>query len=339
MANGYFVVHNGLTVGNANIASSGAITTTGDINGCAIVAGSTISATSTSTGALKVSGGAGVAGNVYTDALYTTTGLYWAGNAQLIRGGPTSTTSSTAPGGATVNDIWYDTTTDTIYRYTFDGTNTYWVDMNGPTFGYLGANSATAYASNLSVPGLSTLGSVIAGNVIPSANVTYDLGTPTQRWRELWLSGNTIHLGGARITTDTGTGAIAMVPIPTLSNPNPKGLVIDSTGGISQIATTAGQFTASALSSVVTAAQSAGSNFANITVATTATVGRLITTNGVFWANGTAYSSGSGSSGGSGTTLPTDSLGYLYNNGTGSLSWAPVVDYSTATKIAIGKAN
>ena len=42
----------------------------------------------------------------------------------------------------------------------------------------------------------------ITGNLSPSANVTYDLGTPDRRWRDLYLSGNTINLGGASISAD-----------------------------------------------------------------------------------------------------------------------------------------
>jgi len=38
-----------------------------------------------------------------------------------------------------------------------------------------------------------------AGHVLPSANVTYDLGSPTQRWKDLYLSGNTLVLGQANI--------------------------------------------------------------------------------------------------------------------------------------------
>jgi hypothetical protein len=39
----------------------------------------------------------------------------------------------------------------------------------------------------------------IQGNVLPSANVTYDIGSPTQRWRTGYFSANTINLGGATI--------------------------------------------------------------------------------------------------------------------------------------------
>ena len=42
----------------------------------------------------------------------------------------------------------------------------------------------------------------IHGNIIPQANVTYNLGTPTLRWKDLYLAGNTIQLGNATISAN-----------------------------------------------------------------------------------------------------------------------------------------
>ena len=39
----------------------------------------------------------------------------------------------------------------------------------------------------------------VSSSVVPTANVTYDLGADSARWRDLYLSGNTIDLGGAAI--------------------------------------------------------------------------------------------------------------------------------------------
>jgi len=41
----------------------------------------------------------------------------------------------------------------------------------------------------------------VAASIIPSANITFDLGSSSRRWRDLWLSGNTINLGAAVITS------------------------------------------------------------------------------------------------------------------------------------------
>lgn len=41
----------------------------------------------------------------------------------------------------------------------------------------------------------------IAGDVVPDADVTYDLGKPTWRWKDLYLSGSSIHLGDITISS------------------------------------------------------------------------------------------------------------------------------------------
>jgi len=44
----------------------------------------------------------------------------------------------------------------------------------------------------------------ITGNLLPSANVTYDIGSASLRWRDIYLAGNTINLGGSTISTENG---------------------------------------------------------------------------------------------------------------------------------------
>ena len=51
----------------------------------------------------------------------------------VIAGGVRSTTSSTPPSSPTTGDIWYNTTDDVLYRFTYDGTSYYWVDIITPT--------------------------------------------------------------------------------------------------------------------------------------------------------------------------------------------------------------
>jgi hypothetical protein len=36
---------------------------------------------------------------------------------------------------------------------------------------------------------------ITPGHILPNANITYDLGSNTQRWKDLWISNTTIHLG------------------------------------------------------------------------------------------------------------------------------------------------
>ena len=51
----------------------------------------------------------------------------------------------------------------------------------------------------------------VAGNILPSANITYNLGSASQRWNDIWLSNSTIYLGSAQISAN----ATAL----TLTNP------------------------------------------------------------------------------------------------------------------------
>ena len=66
--------------------------------------------------------GINISGNI------TATGNIWGG-------GVRSTASGTEPTDPGQGDIWYNTDTDVVYRYTFDGTSYYWIDFYGSTLG------------------------------------------------------------------------------------------------------------------------------------------------------------------------------------------------------------
>ena len=56
----------------------------------------------------------------------------------------------------------------------------------------------------------------ITGHVTPSANVTYDLGSAAKAWRSLYISNNSIHIGGKVLTVaDNGTVLVDGVDIVT----------------------------------------------------------------------------------------------------------------------------
>jgi hypothetical protein len=71
--------------------------------------------------------------------------------------------------------------------------------------------AGNVYATTLygNIGGGSTLANVyITGSLIPTANVTYDLGTPTQKFRSAYFSGSTIYIGDESISVDSsGTWA------------------------------------------------------------------------------------------------------------------------------------
>ena len=76
-------------------------------------------------------------------------------------------------------------------------------DDNGELTGNAGF-SFDQVSGNLSVPG----SGIFTGNLSPSANITYDLGSPTQRWRDLYLANNTIYLGNSTISGASGNIAL-----------------------------------------------------------------------------------------------------------------------------------
>ena len=125
-------------------------------------------------------------------------------------------------------------------------------------------------AGNLNLTGNITTGSgttQFTGNLIPSANITYDLGSATNRWRDIFLSGNTINLGGASIKTDASSGAIALIPPSTASNPNPTGVVISPVGSITTVATTGGEISGNNLANAAnTAATNQTTTLSNLIV-------------------------------------------------------------------------
>jgi hypothetical protein len=189
----------------------------------------------------------------------------------VVGGGVRSTTSSTPPANPVVGDIWYDSDIDVKYRYTFDGTASYWVDDASSTYGanYYSANiiasdiipntgvpvslgsqtnpfnklyASTIYTSaidNIPGGGPAALGTALApdadlvydigtslnrlanvyaggltvgagtgnaivvnGNITPTGNGSFSLGSTTNRYKDLWVSTSGINIGGAVLSSD-----------------------------------------------------------------------------------------------------------------------------------------
>lgn len=143
-------------------------------------------------------------------------------------------------------------------------------------------------SGNLAVPGNSTF----TGNILPSANVTYNLGSPTHRWQDLYLANNTIYLGNSTISAATGNIVLSSADGATLEvtgNSNVTTIV----NGNSNISVNAnGNVTTSVAGYanvlVVT------SDGANVTGNVSATG---VKTNNLYYANGTAWNLGQDPSG------------------------------------------
>jgi hypothetical protein len=75
----------------------------------------------------------------------------------------------------------------------------------------------------------STLTSGFAGNIIPATDSTYDLGDSARRWRDLYLSGNTIYLGDSAVLTAEKVNLIPSVP---LDSSVVSSIAVTAAGGI-----------------------------------------------------------------------------------------------------------
>ena len=145
-----------------NLISGGVVSATGNVSGSNITTGGLVDATG------NVSGG-----NITTVGLVAATGNVSGGN--LTTGGVLSVT-----GNANVGNL---------------GTGGLIVAIGNIT----GSNLNTLGNANI---GNLTISGNVQGSLIPSANVTYDLGNTTYRWKDLYLSGTSIILGDQTLTSN-----------------------------------------------------------------------------------------------------------------------------------------
>ena len=148
------------------------------------------------------------AGNISTGGTLTVTGNAAAGNLNVgavVAVGLISTTDSlTVTGNITSGNI-------TTGRGTFSG---------NVSASNISASGNLAVSGNTSVSNVTVSGN-ITGALLPSANVTYNLGSPTQRWKDLYLSGSTIYLGAAGELTTDNSGALSITAnLTTTANVN-----------------------------------------------------------------------------------------------------------------------
>ena len=155
-------------------------------------------------------------------------------------------------------------------------------DDNGNPTGNAGFTFDSA-SGNLAVPGNGTF----TGNILPSANVTYDLGSPTQRWKDLYLANNTIYLGNSTISAATGNILLSSADGATLE--------VTGNSNVTTIVNGNSNISVNANGNVTT---SVGGT-ANVLVVTTAgtTINGNVAANGVktdnlYYANGTAWNLG-----------------------------------------------
>jgi trimeric autotransporter adhesin len=108
-------------------------------------------------------------------------------------------------GNARPGELVVDLTTYNLFIGNADG------NLNGFSGGG-GTNYANA---NL----VSYLNTGLAGNIIPSANNVYSLGSPTRQWASIYVGANTLYLGATAVSSD-GTGlVVGGEPVVTANTP------------------------------------------------------------------------------------------------------------------------
>jgi hypothetical protein len=220
------------TVTGGNLATAGAITgasssVSGIVTGASVVGGvitgTSISVSGNVTGG-NVLGGANVNATTHTGTTVSVTGNVTGGN--VLGGANVNATTHT---GTTVSVTGNVTGGNVVTGGLISATGNV-TGGNILTSGLVSVAGNVTSGASLNTVNLSILGNVI-GNLLPSANITYNLGSTTQRWNTLYLAGNTIDLGPQTISASEtgvsmGTGNITGGNILT------SGL-ISATGNIS----------------------------------------------------------------------------------------------------------
>jgi hypothetical protein len=160
----------------------------------------------------------GATGNITTDQ-------YFIGNGSQLSGITASgmlTVSNTAPVSPNSGDVWISANTGVQLVYFESGGNSQWAEMEADT------SISIESGANIDL-------TAVSSNIIPSANITYDIGNTSNRFRDIYLANSTIYLGDAEISANGSNVVLASAVITsaviasaTLGNINN-----DSTGYIS----------------------------------------------------------------------------------------------------------
>lgn len=184
--------------GAATLVEIGSTTGTTNINNSLVVDGSV-----TFEGDLLVKGGDLTTNQTIFNLIDTTAQtINFGGAATVIDIGSSSGTTSVKNNLEVVGDVQVQGGDLTTNQSTFNLINNNATTVNiagGAAAVNIGAAASTVTLGDaLVVSGTTTVG----GHVLPDTTLTYDLGSPTARFRDLYLSGGTIDLAGGTISYD-----------------------------------------------------------------------------------------------------------------------------------------
>jgi len=172
ISTGGYVSAGGNVTGD-NILTGGLVSATGNVYAGNLSTGGNVTGANLLTAGLISAGGNATLGNVITGGYITATGNITVAN--MFTGGLISATGLVTAGNVETN-------------------------------GYM-SSAGNVTAGNVNTGGVvktqdfSILGNVI-GNLVPSSNVTYNLGSSSRLWKDLYLSGTSIYLGDQTISSN-----------------------------------------------------------------------------------------------------------------------------------------
>ena len=106
--------------------------------------------------------------------------------------------------------------------------------------GAQGTTGAIGYGGSRGYTGSSgTFTGSVSTHILPTTDITYDLGSSTHRFRSLYVSGDTIHLGAGTLKS-SASGEIEMPAMKIGTGTNTVSLAVDSSGKMKKTATVGG---------------------------------------------------------------------------------------------------
>jgi hypothetical protein len=143
---------------------------------------------------------------------------YYYANGTPVPFGITYTDNVAPPPDPNIGDQWWDTDNDVLYEFISDGTSQYWVDTTSPAF-------AGGVVANVA----------ISGNMLPVANVTFNIGNASAYFNTAYLqtasvAGNVV---AGRVRSDIVIASVVSnVGTLNLQTNGTNALTIDSSQNI-----------------------------------------------------------------------------------------------------------